>query len=103
MFLTNSRGISLTKCLSKIFSALLDHKITNFIENKYNPSQFGIGANHRTSDCLFILKSLINKYLHKNKKKIFVCFVDLQKAFESVWRNGLMYKLLKLEMEKKHV
>jgi hypothetical protein len=24
----------------------------------------------------FILKTLINKYLHKNKKKLYLCFVD---------------------------
>lgn len=50
----------------------------------------------RTSDSLFILKSLINKYLHKNKKKLFICFVDFQKAFDSIWRIGLLTKLYKL-------
>ena len=28
--------------------------------------------------------------------KLFVCFVDLQKAFDSVWRNGLLFKLVKI-------
>jgi hypothetical protein len=41
------------------------------------------------SNSLFVLKTLINKYVHKNKRKLFVCFVDLQKAIDSVWRNEI--------------
>lgn len=29
-----------------------------------------------TADSIFIIKSLIHKYLHKNKNKFYVCFVD---------------------------
>jgi hypothetical protein len=31
---------------------------------------------------------------------LFVCFVDLQKAFDSVWRNGLLFKLVKIGVGK---
>ena len=41
-----------------------------------------------------ILKTLINKYLNKCKKNLYVCFVDFKKAFDSVVRKALMYKLL---------
>jgi hypothetical protein len=64
--------------------------------SKYAKTQFGFRENHRTSDSLFVLKTLINKYVHKNKRKLFACFVDLQKAFDSVWRNGLLFKLVKI-------
>ena len=30
-----------------------------------------------------------------NDKPLFACFVDFQKAYDSVWRMGLYYKLLK--------
>ena len=46
--------------------------------------------NSRTSDSIFIVKSLINKYV-TSKQKIFGCFIDLKKAFDSVWRLGLLY------------
>jgi hypothetical protein len=29
-----------------------------------------------------------------NNKKIYACFVDFKKAFDSVWHDGLFYKLL---------
>ena len=98
--LNNYRGIALMNCLSKIFSAVLNNRMKIFMENKYNNSQFGFRENYRTSDSLFILKSLINKYLHKCKQKIYVCFVDLQKSFDSLWRVGLLYKLHKLGIGK---
>ena len=79
--LNNYRGISLMNCLSKIFRAISNARLTNFMDNKFNDSQFGFRENHRTSDSLFILKALINKYLHKHKQKIYVCFIDLQKSF----------------------
>ena len=93
--LNNYRGISLMNCLSKLFSAVLNERLITLMKDKFSNSQFGFRENHRTTDSLFIIKSLINKYLHKNKKKLFVCFVDLKKAFDSLWRNGLLYKLLR--------
>ena len=30
---------------------------------------------------------------------MFTCFVDFQKAFDSVWREGLFYKLIKSGMD----
>ena len=45
---------------------------------------------------IFILRSLINKYRFLDKKKILRCFVDFKKAFDSMWHEGHMFKLLKL-------
>jgi hypothetical protein len=39
------------------------------------------------------LKKLINKYVYKCKRKLYVCFVDFKKAFDSVWRSALFLKL----------
>ena len=51
---------------------------------------------YRTSDHSFVLKTLVNKYLHLHKKKLYVCFVDFRKAFDLVWHEGLFLKLLEL-------
>ena len=97
---SNYRGISLINCIAKIFSAILNERLKIWMKDIYSHSQFGFRENHRTSDSLFILKSLINKYVHKNKKKLYLCFVDLKKAFDSVWREGLLYKMAKLGVGK---
>ena len=40
-----------------------------------------------------MLKTLIDFYrLHK--KPLFACFVDFRKAYDSVWREGLFFKLI---------
>jgi hypothetical protein len=92
----NYRGVSLVNCLPKIFNTILNNRLIKIIEDQLSNSQFGFRENHRTADSIFVLKSLINKYLHKNKKKIYACFVDLRKAFDSVWREALLYKLCKM-------
>ena len=46
----------------------------------------------RTSNNLFVLKTLIDKQLHKNEK-LYCCFVHFSKAFDTVLRKGLVEKL----------
>ena len=58
-------------------------------------NQAGFRKNYRTSDHIYILKTIIDKYKASNNK-LFTAFMDLRKAFDSVWRNGLYHKLLKL-------
>ena len=49
---------------------------------------------NRTSDHIFTLRALIEKYSHLHKQKLYACFVDFKKAFDSVWYAGLFYRLL---------
>jgi hypothetical protein len=63
-------------------------------------NQIGLKAKNRTADNLFSLKSIIDKYEIK-KKKVFAAFIDLRKSFDTIWRVGLFYKLLKSHMPKK--
>ena len=48
-----------------------------------------------TSEAIFALYSLIQKSL-KNKRRLYCCFVDYKKAFDTVNRNYLWYKLGKI-------
>ena len=42
----------------------------------------------------------MDKYVRYHKEKAYACFVDsFRKAFDSVWREGLFYKLLKTNIE----
>ena len=80
--------------MTKLFSAVLNDRLIQHYEKIFSDSQFDFRANHRTTDSIFILESLISKYLKKNKGKIYACFVDLCKAFDSLWHNGLIFKLM---------
>ena len=49
----------------------------------------------RTTDNIFILKSLFDKYCIKNKSKLYVAFIDFKKAYDYIDHNALKLKLLK--------
>ena len=94
---TNYRGICVTSCLGKLFTALLNNRLQNLTKNKnlLHPSQIGFIEGFRTSDHIFSLRTLIDKYVtNANKGKLFCCFVDFQKAFDSIWHDGLLSKLI---------
>ena len=55
--------------------------------------QIGFRRRYRTSDNVFILNTILNSYFHKGER-VYTCFVDFSKAFGSVWRDGLLYKLI---------
>ena len=99
--MNNHRGISLQNCIAKLFSSALNERLIKIYENLFADQQFGFRSNHRTTDSIFILKTLLSKYLYKKKQKIYSCFVDIRKVFDSLWHNGLLYKLISNGVGKK--
>ena len=92
----NYRGISLLSCLGKLFCAILNHRLLQYALDKkiLKSEQLGFLQGNRTSDAHIILNTLIQSYCHKEGKKIFACFVDFRKAFDTVPRDILFSKLL---------
>ena len=90
------RDIAITNILGKVFSMILNNRIENFIasNNLIDDTQIGFKKNGRRSDHMFILQTLIEKYVKELKSSLHVCFVDFRKAYDSVWRQALMFKLL---------
>ena len=90
----NYRGITISSCLGKVFSFILNQRLLNFTsKHKVIPeNQIGFMPNSRTSDHVFVLKCAIDKYLRK-KKKLYVCFIDFKKAFDSICHDALFLKL----------
>jgi hypothetical protein len=91
----NYRGISLSSCLGKLFTRIINTRLSKFLEvNSIIPNEQGrFRKNFRTTDSMFILKSLHDKYRYVKKTGLYTCFVDFSKAFDAVWRPGLLYKL----------
>ena len=93
----NYRGLSVTSCLGKLFTGILQQRLNHYLESSNLISQYqsGFRKDHRTTDNIFVLRTLVNKYLHKKKKNLYACFVDFSKAFDTVWRSALLYKINK--------
>ena len=49
---------------------------------------FALGHDH-----ILTLNTVIEKYVRHGKKRIFACFVDYRKAFDTVCRDALLFKL----------
>ena len=78
--------------LGNLFNAILYNGLTNKLQNAniLSPAQAGFRKDH-----IFSLLSLIKKYV-TNDKYSYTCFVDFQKAYDLIRRDGLKDKLEKI-------
>ena len=97
----NYRGVCVSSCPGKLFCSILNQRLLEFIVslNILHKSQIGLLPNNRTADHVFTLRTLIDKYVHNHNEKIYACFVDFKKAFDSVWHDGLLNKLLQIDVD----
>ena len=81
-----------------MFFSILNQRLLEHVTslNILHKSQIGFLPKNRTSDHLLTLRTLIDKYVHCHGEKVYACFVDFRKAFDSVWHDGLLYKLLQI-------
>ena len=94
----NYRGIAICSCLGKLFSKVMNNRLKR-LENQqeYSKFQCGFREDHRTADNIFMLSQII-KYFKSKSKKVYACFVDFHKAFDTVSCTGLFIKLLNLKV-----
>ena len=94
----NYRGITLISCLGKLFLSILNNRLMVFaIENKLlSPAQLGFVTKNRCSDAHIIIHNLVKQKCHNEQSKIYSCFVDFRKAFDSVPRDLLLTKLFNM-------
>ena len=88
----NYRAITIGSCLGKLFSNLLLKRLIE-LACPDRPYQLGFRSGAQCYDHLLTLNAIIEKYVKKEKKRLFACFVDYRKAFDSVCRDALLFKL----------
>ena len=91
----NYRGITIASCLGKLFSIILNTRLKLFIDKHalIDDRQSSHKKGSRTTDNVFVLKTLMEKYC-AGKGKLYVSFIDFRKAFDSIWHQALLFKLL---------
>ena len=89
------RPISLTAIFCKIMERMVKNRMTWFIE-KYDvitPLQSGFRKERSTTmDQIIRLETDIHKAM-LNKEYTIVVFLDLEKAYDLLWRKGIIYKM----------
>ena len=90
--------ISILSCAAKLFNVILTKRLDNFLQDNslINPVQIGFTKKARTADHMFVLRTLIEKYTKDKSCKLFACFIDFRKAFDTVIHDIMLYKLIRI-------
>ena len=93
----NYRAVAVSSTIGKLFSTILLERLIKFRNSNCPdpPNQLGFTKGAQTYDHIFTLNTVTSKY-RKLRKKVHTVFVDFKKAFDSVCREALFFKLSKL-------
>ena len=78
--------------VGKVFSDILRDRLENFYEGGIVEEQAGFRKGRGCVDQGYTLAQVVLKRLEV-QKNTYLCFVDLKKAFDSVWREGLFRRM----------
>ncbi|CAF1586116.1 unnamed protein product [Rotaria magnacalcarata] len=87
----NYRGICLLNVVSKLFTRVILNRIQIMIDQQLLEQQAGFRSNRSTVDQIFIVNMIMEK-ASEYDIPLFICFIDIQKAYDSVNRE-LLWKI----------
>lgn len=93
----NYRPIAIVQLLGKIYATLLQQRLSDWTESLglRAPAQTGFRPGHATSHHAFVLQQLITAQRSRAQghRRLYVCFVDFEQAYDSVPRERLWQRL----------
>ena len=91
----NYRGICLSSSILKLITSLIYQRLVIKVDelNLISKNQIGFRTKSRTSDHLLTIKNIAKKCVTIGQKKLYLCFIDFENAFDSIWHGGLFHKL----------
>jgi len=93
----NYRGITVGPILAKVFAMILEARLSSWAKERglQARGQACFRKDFRTTDNLYILRTFIEQSAHK-RKKVYCCFVNFRKAFNTVPQDLLWQVLVKM-------
>ena len=92
----NYPGLKLTEQVMKVLERIVDGLIRQVVS--IDDSQFGFVPGRGTTEAIFVVRQLQEKYLAANKR-LYMAFIDLEKAFDRVPRKVIWWALRKLGVD----
>lgn len=92
---TSYRPISLLPCLGKLFEKLIYIRLSSVTESMILDEQFGFREGHSTVQQLARVAEIVAHNLNL-KKSTGMFLLDIEKAFDTVWHDALLHKLISL-------
>ena len=86
------RGVKLLDLATEIVGRVLERRIRAAMN--LNEMQFGFMPEKGTVDATFIVRRMQEKY-QKKGKKLYMCFVDMEKAFDRAPRKVIEWAMRK--------
>ena len=88
------RPISLTSCVGKLMERLINTRLMWHLEDKKHttPEQAAFRQDRLTEDQITYIAQAIED-VFQDKKRTFAVWIDLEKALDKVWKEGLKLKL----------
>ena len=89
-----NRCITIVCCVAKIYSSILNKRLQTYLEtnNILAEEQNGFRTGRSCIDQIFVMCTVLRNRKVEGKET-FLCFIDYKKAFDSVDRNLLLFKL----------
>ena len=99
---TSYRPISLLSAIIKLFERVIEKRLRKHLEDNgfFSKYQSGFRKSKSTNDHLFRLSQTIMESFNRGERVI-AAFLDVEKAFDNVWHNGLRYKIYQLDLPTK--
>ena len=89
---SNERGITLSSNVGKLFERIINERAATEIRTTEN--QAGGKKGTATADHLMLLKETIRE-IRKQKKPVYMVFLDVTKAYDKAWLDAIMYVMYK--------
>ena len=96
---SNYRGITMLSVPGKIYARILEARLREKVEDKIEEQQSGFRPGRSVQDHIFTTRQVIEKFIERNKD-LHICFIDLEKAFDTVRREELWLSLREHNVEK---
>lgn len=89
------RGIAVGTLAAKLYGSMLDMRVSGWAEASEirAEGQFGFRKGKGTASASFIMRALVDKVKTQQGGRLYTCFVDFKKAYDSVPRHLLWVKL----------